>query len=92
MFLLCLCSIFSIDFDGDNDKDLVTTNYESSNISILLNEGDGTFTAPFNYPIGAHTRPISVFAADLDGDCDNDLAVADWLYDNVTILVMAFLH
>ena len=36
-------SVFSIDLDGDGDKDLATANRWSDNVSILKNNGDGTF-------------------------------------------------
>jgi hypothetical protein len=41
---------------------------------VLKSNGDGTFAAGVSYAAGAAAR--SVFAADLDGDNDVDLAVA----------------
>jgi hypothetical protein len=78
-------SVFSADLDGDGDNDLAVANYGSENISILLNNGDGTFATTVNYAAGS--RPISIFAADLDGDGDNDLAVANYDSDNISILL-----
>jgi len=52
---------------------------------VLLNNGDGTFQAAVNY--GAGDGASSVFAVDLDGDGDNDLAVANWYSDNVSVLL-----
>ncbi|HUV29672.1 MAG TPA: FlgD immunoglobulin-like domain containing protein [Acidobacteriota bacterium] len=47
--------------------------------------GDGPwFAATINYRAGR--GPSSVFAIDLDGDGDNDLAVANMASDNVSIL------
>jgi hypothetical protein len=68
-------SVFAADLDGDGAIDLAAGQYFTSrNVSILLNNGDGTF-APFSeYPVGGY--PSSVFAADLDGDGDLDLATA----------------
>jgi len=73
-------SVFAVDLDGDGDNDLTVANRESDNVSVLLNNGDGTFQAAVNY--GAGDQPYSVFAVDLDGDGDNDLAVAN-ARDNV---------
>ena len=36
-------SVFSVDFNSDGHTDLVTANYGSDGVSILLNNGDGTF-------------------------------------------------
>ena len=56
----------------------------SDNVSILKNNGDGTFAAAVNYGVGSY--PLSVCAADLDGDGDSDLAVANSGSNNVSIL------
>lgn len=50
-----------------------------------MNNGDGTFASAVNY--GVRDSPRSVFAADLDGDGDYDLAVANPGSDNVSILI-----
>jgi hypothetical protein len=78
-------SVFAIDLDGDGDNDLAVANWDSDNVSVLLNNGDGTFQAAINY--GAGNGPSSVFAVDLDGDGDNDLAVANIESDDISILI-----
>jgi hypothetical protein len=82
-------SVFSADLDGDGDLDLTTANTSSYNVSVLLNNGDGTFATQSAYPAGhdLHT-PQSVFAADLDGDGDLDLATANGT-DDVSVLLNA---
>jgi ankyrin repeat protein len=77
-------SVFCADLDGDTDLDLAVANLASDNVSILKNNGDGTFESAVNY--GAGDAPFSVFCADLDGDTDLDLAVANENSDNVSIL------
>ena len=76
-------SVFASDLDGDGDKDLAVANYGSDSVSILLNNGDGTYQTAVNY--GSGILSLSVFAADLDGDGDNDLAVANWS-DSVSVI------
>ncbi|UCC79615.1 MAG: VCBS repeat-containing protein, partial [Candidatus Zixiibacteriota bacterium] len=78
-------SVFTSDLDGDGDLDLAAANYISDNVSVLLNNGDGTFAAPVNYAVG--NGPWSVFASDFDGDGDLDLATANLLSDNVSVLL-----
>src|ERR1043166_6832002 len=36
------------DFNGDGRQDLVVANYASNNVSILLGNGDGTFSSAIN--------------------------------------------
>jgi len=79
-------SIHGADFDADGDVDLATANYSSDDVSILMNNGDGTFGLPTNIDIGPGSGPNSVYAADLDGDFDYDLAVANWYDNTVSIL------
>ena len=40
------------DLDGDLDLDLAVANYYSNNVSVLLNNGDGTFAARVTYGVG----------------------------------------
>ncbi|MCK4707731.1 MAG: VCBS repeat-containing protein, partial [Gammaproteobacteria bacterium] len=76
-------SVFMIDLNGDGNIDMVTANYASNSVSVLLNNGDGTFQDAVDY--GVKSIPYSVFSIDLDNDGDNDLAVAKWSA-GVTIL------
>lgn len=73
------------DFDGDSKLDPAVANYESSNITILLGKGYGTFTAdPVSAPIQA--GQTAVVTADFNRDGKADLAVANSFTHNVTIL------
>ena len=54
-------------------------------MSVLLNNGDGTFAPKVEYGVGS--RPWSLFSADLDGDGDNDLAVANRDGNSVSVLL-----
>ncbi len=80
-------SIFVADLDGDGDPDLAVTNEYSNSVSILKNNGDGTFNSSVDY--GTGNQPRSIFAADFDGDGDQDLAVAnsnEYLDSTISIL------
>jgi hypothetical protein len=77
-------SVFCADLDGDVDLDLAVANATSDSISILKNNGDGTFQDATNYRVG--DKPWSIFCADLDGDTDFDIAVVNASSDSVSIL------
>ena len=46
------------------------------NVSILLGDGTGNFSAPTNFAVG--DRPYSVAVGDFNGDGKQDLAVANY--------------
>jgi hypothetical protein len=77
------------DLDGDGHLDLaVTSNSLDSDdsvsvVSVLLNNGDGTFQAPVNY--SAAPIPVSVAIGDLDGDGDLDLTATGGFYVSVLL-------
>ena len=79
-------SVVAADLDGDTDQDLAVANNGSDNVTILLNSAPATSPSRPRAPRRPATGPTSVAAADLDGDTDQDLAVANLSSDNVTIL------
>ena len=40
------------DFDGDGNQDLAVANLGDDDVSVLLNNGDGTFTQTLHYRLG----------------------------------------
>ena len=58
---------------------------DSDNVSILLGDGTGNFSAPTNFAAG--DVPLSVAVGDFNGDGKQDLAVANFDSDNVSILL-----
>ncbi len=75
------------DFNGDGKPDLATANGGSDNVTILLGDGSGNFTAAATSPETAGDGPISVAVGDFNGDGKPDLATGNANSDNVTILL-----
>jgi hypothetical protein len=75
------------DFNRDGKPDLAVASYlNSSQISIFLGNGDGTFQAPIDYPAGA--GPYSIAAADFNHDGKIDLAVADFAVSGTVSILL----
>ena len=75
------------DFNGDGKPDLVTANYAGDNVTVLLGDGAGGFTAAPGSPFAAGTTPASVAVGDFNGDGKPDLVTANTGGNNVTILL-----
>jgi hypothetical protein len=68
----------SVDLNNDRASDIITDGPNPS-IYVLLSNGDGSFQAAREYPIGYTVRDIA--AGDIDGDGNADVIVA--AFDNV---------
>jgi hypothetical protein len=75
------------DLDGDGDDDVAVTNADlrADTVSVLLNNGDGTFSDQVAYQTGP--TPTALTAADLDGDGQVDIATANHGNTHVSVLL-----
>lgn len=71
----------------DGFLDLAVANHGSDDVSILLGNGDGTFTEAPGSPITVGNQPVSIAAGDFDGDSKSDLAIASFVDNSVSILL-----
>jgi len=74
-------------FHGDGRLDLAIPNTGSSSVSILLGNGDGTFTAATGSPITVGQSPYAVTTGDFNADGRLDLAVANYTSKSISILL-----
>src|SRR6185436_7311523 len=73
------------DFNGDGKADVAVANFASSNISVLLGNGDGSLRPALSYTAGA--KPHFVGVGDLNGDGKPDLMAPNYGSANVSILL-----
>ena len=59
------------DLTGDGEPDIVTTNYGGNSVSVLLNNGDGTFGTQQTF--ATDLSPVQTIVADVNGDGRPDL-------------------
>jgi len=75
------------DFNNDGIQDLAVINQSNNNVSILLGNGSGGFTASGTSPFATGTHPTSLATGDFNGDGNTDLAITNSIDDTVTILL-----
>ena len=78
-------AIASADLNADSHPDLAVVNQTDNTVSVLLGNGDGTFTSALNSPLATGQAPTAVAIADFNGDGVPDIAVTDPQTDSVSV-------
>ena len=73
------------DLDGDGDLDIVAGNSGTDSLSVLLNDGSGTFQRAAD--LSAGFGPADVVLEDFDGDLDLDLAASNVDQRSISVLL-----
>jgi hypothetical protein len=71
------------DFDNDGWADVAVCNGSEGTVSIVLGNGDGTFSPEQVVAMGG--GPHGIAALDVDGDADTDLVTANFVPGNLTL-------
>jgi len=85
-------NVHAVDVDRDGDLDLLAAHYESQDVSLWRNQGDGTFARHLRYGVGGPAWNLSL--ADFTGDGIADLltqvepddGAGGWYYPAFTVL------
>jgi len=75
------------DFNADGNLDLAVADSDDNNVTVLLGDGTGGFSAASGSPFPAGSDPQSVVVGDFNGDGKPDLAIANGGSSNVTVLL-----
>jgi hypothetical protein len=73
------------DFNGDGRPDIATANWITNNISVLLQNSDGSFQSVINYPVG--NQPASIQVGDVNNDGKLDLVVVNTTDGTIGVLL-----
>jgi gliding motility-associated-like protein len=79
--------VVSSDFNGDSKADLAILSSVNNDVSILLGNGNGTFTAAPGGPITVGSFPRIEALSDFNGDGKMDIAVTNLNSNTVNILL-----
>jgi hypothetical protein len=79
--------VATADINGDTKPDMIISNYADNSLTVLLGNGDGTFSEATGSPINVGSQPRSISTGNLNGDAHVDLAVTNLGSNAITILL-----
>jgi hypothetical protein len=77
------------DFNGDGKPDLAVSDYTGKTVSIYLNKGGASFSAPVVTTLSIDDTVGPMVSGDFNGDGKADLAVATFAGDQVVIVLLS---
>jgi|GEM_PF-3141287 len=80
-------SVAAADVNGDGRRDIVTANYYTNTVGVLLGQAGGGFAPVTSYSVGSGSGPLSVAVADVNGDSRPDIVASNYDSSNVGVLL-----
>lgn len=78
------------DLENDGDIDIAVARNNTNIVSLMLNQGNGTFDTPTNFIVG--NRPRSIKCHDVNNDSRQDIIVVNADDNSVSVLLSRFLE
>lgn len=75
------------DINADGRPDIITANYNTNTVGLLLGNGNGTFQPIVTFSAGTGTNPQSVAVADVNGDGQSDVITGNYFGNSVGVLL-----
>ncbi|MGI4735249.1 MAG: FG-GAP repeat domain-containing protein [Janthinobacterium lividum] len=75
------------DVNADGKPDLLTANYGTNSVGVLLGNGNGTFAAAVAYSTGSGSQPFGLAVADVNADGRPDIISANTFAYAVGVLL-----
>jgi hypothetical protein len=82
---MAMTTVAAADFNGDGKLDVVTADPAAGTVTVLLGNGNGTLSAPFDHTAGSSPRAVAV--GDFNGDGRPDVAAANAGSNTVSVLL-----
>jgi hypothetical protein len=80
--------VTTVDLNSDGKLDLISANdCPNGSVSIFIGNGLGNFASATTFTIGGAISSRAVKSADLNGDSKNDLVVANFVSNNVSVFL-----
>ncbi len=79
-----IADVLAVDLDADGDSDIATANWDDASVTVLYNNGRGTFNA--RTALAVDPGPVALAAGYLNADDHRDLVVANSLAGTVSVL------
>jgi hypothetical protein len=80
-------SVAIADFDNDNKLDIAVANYDTASVGVLLGDGNGYFEDQRIFFTSSNFNPYSLAIGDFNADNRSDIAVVDYDFNYVDIIL-----
>ena len=80
-------SVAIADLDNDNKLDIAVANYGTASVGVLLGYGNGIFSDQITFFTSYNSNPYSIAIGDFNADNQSDIAVVNYDYNYVDIIL-----